>query len=340
MKKWQEHMTYAGKEGFKEGSLREIAPIRFGEWLERIIVFPLYMILNAAPLAVPPLLFLTVGWRGCVYFVLTLVSVHTLLVVLNPMGSPRSGQYILTERHIEKYNSIKWVWPKSLQPDALPSKKIFCVIPHGLAPLGTVAYPGWSKLFGERLNHPTAAPAVLKLPIISYFLKKIGYVTAESASIKKTLKDKDENVLVILDGINGMFQHSKAQEIGYVKQRKGIVKIALATGTPIVPIFGFGHSELWRIIVDPWGILEKVSLALGVSVTPFCGLPFGLLPFGPPYRTPVVLAFGEPVMVPQVDTPSQEMIDEYHKQMMDNFTGAFETHKKAYGWEKKSLKLV
>merc|ERR1712190_370769 len=148
----------------------------------------------------PPTLWMMFGLRGCAYFVLGMLGIHVSCLALNPLGSTRSAQYIFTERHIQKYNSIKWVWPKSLQPPSLPEAKIFCTIPHGLAPVGIVAYPGWSKVFGDRLNRPTAAAAVLKLPVISYFLKKIGYVEAASATIKKTIL-KGENVGIVLDGI-------------------------------------------------------------------------------------------------------------------------------------------
>ena len=194
-------------------------------------------------------------------------------------------------------------------------------------------------MFGERLNHWTAAPVVLKLPVISYFLKRIGYVCATSKDIKRVIA-KEENVAVALDGIAGMFQRDKQEEIAYVKARKGIVKIALTTGTPLVPVFGFGHSELWRIVVDPFGILEKISCYLNVSVTPFCGRPWGLLPFGPPCRVPILMAFGEPVVCPKVEDPSNDLIDEYHRKMMESFVGAFDTHKAAYGWPTKTLKIV
>eukprot|EP00928_Gymnodinium_smaydae_P029915 TRINITY_DN22391_c0_g2_i1.p1 TRINITY_DN22391_c0_g2~~TRINITY_DN22391_c0_g2_i1.p1 ORF type:complete len:364 (-),score=32.14 TRINITY_DN22391_c0_g2_i1:355-1446(-) len=339
LEKWQKHLKQAGEGGFAPGSLRSIAPIRFGELIERLIVYPLYMILNAAPFMMPPVLWAMFGFRGCMAFVLALVGLHILLSYTHPLGSMLSAQYIFTERHIQKYNSIKWVWPESLQPPNTPGPKIFCTIPHGLAPVGIVAYPGWSKVFGDRLNRPTAAAMVLKIPVVSYFLKSIGYVEASSAAIKKALS-KGQNVGLVLDGIAGMFQKSDKEELGWVQERKGVVKIALTTGTPLVPVFGFGHSGLWRIIVDPFGVLEKLSLTLGVSVTPFCGRPFGLLPFGPPYRHPVLLAFGNPIEVPKVEVPTQAQIDEYHAKLIDGYKEVFDTHKAAYGWSHKTLKLI
>ena len=52
---------------------------------------------------------------------------------------------------------------------------------------------------------------------------------------------------------------------------KGICKISLQTGCPIVPVYGFGHTTLWTVIADPFGILEKLSVYLNVSICPFYG---------------------------------------------------------------------
>jgi len=339
-KEWQQHVKAAGKAGFPAGSLSDVAPIPLRSLIERTIVFPIYMFLNAAPMMVPPALYLFFGLKGVFVFLAALTGLHMLFVVVDPMKSAERGQYLYTERNIQKYNSIKLVWPKSLQPPNLPGPKLFCIIPHGLAPIGITAYPFWSKMFGGQLCHWSGAPIVLKLPVVSYFLKRVGAIAAESKEIKRVLTNKEEHVGVVLDGIAGMFQNDSNAERAWILQRKGIVKIALTTGTPIVPVYGFGHSSMWRILVDPFGILERISLALNVSVVPFCGRPFGLLPFGPPYRTPVLVAIGDPVVVPKVETPTQEQIDEYHGKLLEGFQHAFDRHKAAYGWPEKKLKMV
>lgn len=35
-------------------------------------------------------------------------------------------------------------------------------------------------------------------------------------------------------------------------QRLGIVKIALESGASLVPVYGFGHSELWTKLLESW----------------------------------------------------------------------------------------
>lgn len=181
---------------------------------------------------------------------------------------------------------------------------------------------------------------MLKLPIISYFLKMVGFVPAAAANIRKTLATRTESVGVVLDGIAGMFRAAPHCEQAYVLERKGIVKIALTTGTPLVPVFVFGVSKAWRIVVDPFRILERISLALNISVTPFFGRPFGVMPFGPAFRVPLLVALGDPIVVPRIEDPSQKDVDMYHGQLLDGFRKVFEQHKSAYGWPDRRLVLV
>ena len=61
---------------------------------------------------------------------------------------------------------------------------------------------------------------------------------------------------------------------------------------------------------------------------------------GPLYRKPVLVACGEPIVCPQTDEPSVELINEYHGRLMAGYQAVFEQHKAAYGWADRSLKLV
>lgn len=91
-------------------------------------------------------------------------------------------------------------------------------------------------------------------------------------------------------------------------------------------------------VVDPFGILERISIRINVSLVPFVGR-WGL-PFGGPTRAPVLLAFGEPIRCAKTADPSTETVDRHHQEMLESFTAAFDTHKAAYGWADKKLEIV
>ena len=67
----------------------------------------------------------------------------------------------------------------------------------------------------------------------------------------------------------------------HLHERKGIVAIALQAGVPIVPVFVYGHTSLYTVVVDPFGILKFLSCRLNLALTPFLGL-IPPPPFAPP----------------------------------------------------------
>ena len=116
------------------------------------------------------------------------------------------------------------------------------------------------------------------------------------------------------------------------------VERAMKAGVPIVPVYGFGHTQLVTLVTDPFGILESLSLKLDTSLAPYYGR-WGI-PFGPPRREPVLMALGDPVRLPKCEKPTPEQVDEGHKAMLAGFSKVFETHKVAYGWPDKELRFV
>lgn len=369
--------TSSSPSGFPPGDLKKVHPIDRMVDIERCIGISLYMVGNVTPFALPSLAFawLALGMEAAKYLFWFVVVYHGGLYALwrlwmvpiflrrynrgsrlkddlNPVD-PGYSQYLYTERNTTKYCSTSYVWPASLHRPALekgPNNDrpvIYCIIPHGLAPYGIVGYPYFSKVWNSKLCSWTCAPVLLSLPFVGYFLKAIGYIPAKSKNILEALTKKDRNVGVILDGIEGMFHNANATntdtEVGAILKRKGIVKIALKANAALVPVYGFGHAEVYDILVDPFGIMKYLSITFGVSLTPFFGRYKWFL--GPPKRNvPITVCLGDPIYPPESssssgdettpDSPSntitQEDIDEHHARLLKGFEKVFDTHKRGY----------
>jgi hypothetical protein len=366
--------TTTDAKGFAPNSLNTLHDISWDVHVERLLGIALYMAWNVLPFALPILSLLAYFnvfflARPVLYFVLAYVLILDVIMrffftpyfikkyqLNDDKGDDKSkknktsffsllgpdtyaNQFLYTERNITKYLSTKFVWPRSMhRPQMQQTALIFCVIPHGVAPIGITAYPFWSRLWNDRLCHWTAAPSVLQIPLVGYFMKKLGYIPAAQSPILDCLMKKEENVGIILDGIDGMFSCCPEQEMAAIQQRKGIVKIALKAGVPLVPVYGFGHTSLWTIVVDPFGLLQYLSKVLGISLVPFFGR-FGWF-LGPPRRRAVAVCLGEPVKCPRLDNPTLAQIDHYHQELLKAYQELFETHKAAYGWPHKTLKFV
>ena len=241
VKEWLALVTTSKEGSFPPNSLNKVQPLDSVVELERINGFSLWMIGNVLPFALP--LFILASFfssTGLIALTLLLLYVGVLASLHKFIFAPifmkryrrkqlsktdiKDNQYLHTERNSQKYTSLQFVWPESVNRPALNDRPvIFTAIPHGAAPLGITAYPVWSKLFNDRLCHWTCAPVVLKLPIVSTFMKYMGYIPAKTSQIVDTLTKKEENVGVVLDGIAGMFKSDKDTEIASIKNRKGII---------------------------------------------------------------------------------------------------------------------
>ena len=355
VKEWLALVQQSPPGGFAPNTLNKLVPLDRMVEVERIVGVSMYMIGNVLPFAMPLLAVAAIFSVVARYALLALLLYTVSLLIVHYIyfqpyflkrykrtshmsSNVRDNQYLYTERNSCKYLNTTVVWPSSLHQGGSFQDKpvIFCMVPHGVAPFGATAYPMWGKLWSSKVCHWTCAPIILKLPFIGYFMNKIGYIPAKSKQILDCLTKKEESVGVFLDGIAGMFQGQ--EERAYLRQRKGIVKIALRAGVPIIPVYGFGHTAMYSVLVDPFGIMEWLSNHLQASLTPFYGRWGWFL--GPPRRIPVTLCLGEPIECPHIAEPTNDEVNQYHAKMVAGFQNVFDQHKEAYGWGEKTLKIV
>lgn len=121
-----------------------------------------------------------------------------------------------------------------------------------------------------------------------------------------------------------------------LNKRKGFVKLALQTGTPLVPVFSFGETEIvdqvnnnpgtklraFQDFVKKWtGIVPIFYFGRGLSAKSF-----GFLPHG----RPITSVVGAPIAVNKIENPTKEQIDELHATFSQAITKLFEDHKDKY----------
>lgn len=121
-----------------------------------------------------------------------------------------------------------------------------------------------------------------------------------------------------------------------LKDRKGFVKTAFKTGTPLVPAISFGENNLFEQIYHPPGsIIRRFQDAFKriTKVAPahlngrgFFQYNYGFIP----RRHPITTVIGAPIPVAQNVHPSNEEIDEMHALFCKRLTELFETHKYKY----------
>lgn len=127
-----------------------------------------------------------------------------------------------------------------------------------------------------------------------------------------------------------------------LKRRKGFVKMAIRTGADLVPILAFGENDLYdQFQADSHPKIHKFQLLvkklLGFTIPLFhargvFNYDVGLMP----YRRPLNIVVGRPVMVAQAPNPKQEDIDRVHEEYVTELERLWETWKDEFAPRRKS----
>lgn len=211
------------------------------------------------------------------------------------------------------------------------------------------------------------ASATLWVPILHHVIGFIGGVNASASAVESVLQ-KGETLAVAPGGIAEMFLGyprpgcGPDEEYALVLHRKGFVRLALKHGLPLVPVYVFGNTKLFKRLQLP-PLVEAVSKLLRTSLVLFWGR-WGL---PVPFQVPLLYAVGTPLDAHCADftrtvngapaaatnvsrgprvrglsgwRPSESEVSALHAEFCTALVKVFEEHKAGYGWGHKRLVLV
>ncbi len=232
---------------------------------------------------------------------------------------------------------------------------IFGCHPHGIISLGgfgnfATEATGFEKLFPGINLRSLVLNSNFRIPFYELFLTMMGICDASKESCNYILKQGNGNsILLVLGGSKEALDARPSSEyLLTLKNRKGFVKIALANGASLVPVFSFGENDLYEQIPNPRGSMLRtvqtiLQKKLGYSLPLFHGrgvfqYKFGFLP----NRHPIDAYVGEPIEVPKLllEQITPQIIDEYHTKYMNALTRLFDTHKAKHEHEDASIVFV
>lgn len=160
-----------------------------------------------------------------------------------------------------------------------------------------------SKLASHSIYHA--------VPLIRDFARYSGIIPAEYEVMKKTLED-GSSLSVIPGGVREMMTTKDEKTVRLtLNNRRGIFRLALTTGTPIVPLLTYGESELFPPVESTLlNIINNLTYAwfgLAIPLTSLTAIQNWIELYYRPL-SPVVTHVGNPVEVEKVETPSEEDI--------------------------------
>jgi hypothetical protein len=218
---------------------------------------------------------------------------------------------------------------------------LFCMVPHGVFPLSLTLLSGiFDQVFPEfqgRIANTAVASGMLWTPLISPLLIWLGCIPATRNAIKARLREN--NVILLPGGIAEAFHSSREEERLYLNVRKGFIKTALQEGSLLVPVYCFGHSQLYTVYPSHDSLIAKWSRRIKFSIIWFWGERW-CPPV--PLRVPLMVVIGAGIELgPPVAEPTQGQIDALHARFVRAVVDLYYTHRsKVPGYEDKELKIL
>ncbi|XP_074133852.1 diacylglycerol O-acyltransferase 2-like protein 6 [Sminthopsis crassicaudata] len=304
---------------------------------------PLYVVLGIIPICFGPILLFTKYW---------MLSVLTLGWLIydwktHSQGGRRSNwvRNWTLWKNFRDYFPIKLVKTCELSPS---HNYVIAAHPHGILSYGMFCNfgtesTGFSQLFPGITPSLATLEGIFWIPLVREYVMAKGICPVSQTAMKYLLTQMGSGnaVIVVVGGAAEALLSNPGSSNVILTNRKGFVRLAFQTGAYLVPSYSFGENEVHKQVIFRDGtwlrsfqkVFQKTAKAfLGLNFCTFHGRgltknSWGFLPFNLPITTVV----GEPIPVPKIEKPSQELIDEYHARYIKALQKLFEKHKVHYG---------
>lgn len=210
---------------------------------------------------------------------------------------------------------------------------LFAQFPHAVFPMSSwlaMIYAGRQGSGNAGDVKGAIADIFFSLPFVKHNYAWIGCVGASKKVMMETLKHY--SLACLPEGIAGIFQGaSPLREAVYLSNRKGFIKLAIQSGSDLVPMYTLGQSQL---------LTFKGSEVLSRKYKISLGIWFGwyYLPIPRPHK--LITIVGKPISVKQDNCPSQQAVDELHACFVQQLTQMYNEHRHHLGWDTRPLQIV
>ena len=243
---------------------------------------------------------------------------------------------------------------KTIHPefDMKTSPAMFAFIPHGIFPFGLafscLPEHGYQSTWGP--FRPVVATATKLFPFVPTLISWMGGIDASRNSVSEALSTHPQRIGISPGGIAEMFEtfpkpgFHPNDEAALLKDRMGMFKLALQHKLPIVPVYVFGATKMFRRVQLPQ-FIESFSRMFKISICLF----FGKLGLPIPFRQRLMYVMGKTIFPPLADGEDFSMLDsgdfnqraqDMHDAFCEEIIRIFDRNKEHYGWANKTLRIV
>ncbi|KAK3734357.1 hypothetical protein QZH41_016661, partial [Actinostola sp. cb2023] len=213
-----------------------------------------------------------------------------------------------------------------------PSWDLF-VIPAGIGGIPP------SEVGSRQYSLLSQLRALFRPPLFRDYIMSSGMcnVSKESCDYVLTEKGPGNSIVIVVGGAAESLDAHPGSNVLTLKEKYGFIKLALKTGSSLVPTYAFGENDVFYQVNNPRGsmlrkIQTKIQQTVAFAPCVFYGrgifqYTFGLLP----HRRPINVVVGAPIDVDKCDNPTREQVQELHDKYEEKLVQLFEDHKCKYG---------
>ena len=219
-----------------------------------------------------------------------------------PMGR-QIGWWMITQS--EKYFGLKTIVENEqelLKVSVGNRGTIFAMEPHDVIPIAAFSFsPVISRIPGDRNVCFLVSSGVFRLPFLRQMYSWAGSLPVDKETFLSRL-NAGKALAFVPGGVHEILMLNKKKPrdlVLYLRNRKGFIKLALQTGSPIVPVFGFHLDGSYRLCWLPRGKLMETYYSRWAGYFPLLYWGRWNILQGIPRPNKLTVVIGRPIHVPK-----------------------------------------